>query len=363
MDLELLDRTFPAGADLGTVRLLPKAEREAAVPGPLSPLLVPLAEGGENDLFALYAAPEAGARAHVVCAVDRPTGVWAPVTSSLQGFAAYLLLLRRAQAALPAHAGFDVRSVMAEKDAAAGKLARAFGLERLIAAQVEPDAAALADDLRRVDPSSPWACSLLARLEDSPAAALKVLAPALMAAPFSAGLLEQAAEAALAMGDEKRAARGLLAALSRLEPNAQSAPYRLDEPDEEGVSFAPLRVVHALRFLQSRPAALDREARATTPYHFLAQALGARPGDDLVLGAEPAVEASRRRMLQGDLPGARWILHLALAEHEGPTAERRALLEELGRAWGLVGAGPTSERCRAAAGAVRAAMEARGGVR
>ena len=83
-DLLRLDAVFPQGADLGTVRWLAGSERERPPQDPLSPLLLPIADGGERDLFALYRPPEQGARSQVVCAVDRKSGTYAPVSASLR---------------------------------------------------------------------------------------------------------------------------------------------------------------------------------------------------------------------------------------------------------------------------------------
>lgn len=359
--LDLLDRVFPDGGDLGTVRLLSRAERDAPRAEPLSPLLVPLAEAGERDLFALYDPPEPGARSQVVCAVDRETGVWAPLSSTVAGFAAWLLLLRRAQASLPGHAAFAARELLAESEPAATRLARAIGLE-MGTALIEPDAPAIAGRLLEVDPDSPWARSTLARLEESPKAAAKCLAPALLAAPFSAGLMEQTAEIALAGESLAQGARALLAALSRLEPGLQAAPYRLDEPDEEtGALFEPFRPEMAFRFLKEHAGSLDREARDCVAWQFLAERLGAGRGSELDLPADEAVDLSRRRGLGGDLPGGRWILHLALGLGHGPTG-RAALLEELGRQWDLAGSARVADRCRRAAKRLRATMDAAGGL-
>ena len=355
--LDLLDSTFPEGADLGTVRILAPGERAAPRTDPLSPLLVPLAESGERDLFALHDPPEAGARSQVVCAVDRETGVWAPLTSTVRGFAAWLLLLRRAQASLPGHAAFAARELLAETEPAATRLAGSIGLD-LGKAVLEPDAPAIADRLREVDAASPWACSTLARYAEDPKAATRCLAPALLAAPFSSGLLEQAAELALAEGNQKKAVRALLAALSRFEPGQQAAPYRLDEPDEEtGALFEPFRPAMAFRFLQENVASVDREARDCVAWQFLSKRLGAGRGCELEVGPELAIDASRRRGLGGDLPGGRWILHLALGLAQ-PAAGRAALLDELARQWELAGSFRVVARSRALAAALRATMDA-----
>ncbi len=354
------DALFPSGADLGTVRLLSPGQRLAALAAPLSPLLVPLAEGGERDLFALYDPPEPGARSRVVCAVDRDSGVWAPLSSTVEGFAAWVLLLRRAQACLPGHAAFAGRELLADTEPFAARLAAGLGLE-LGAAPLEPERVAIADRLRELDRASPWACSLLARTElGRPTAALALLGPALLAAPFSAGLLEQAAHLALEQGQPKKAVRSLLAALSRLEPNLQAAPYRLDEPDEEtGALYEPFQPAAAFRLLQRHAGAIDPEARRAVAWEVLAERLGGDPGRPLELPAAEAVEASRRRGLGGDLPGGRWILHLALGQ-AGSGPGRVQILEELASQWALAGSAPVAERCRAQASALRAAMEARG---
>ncbi|MGC4114174.1 MAG: hypothetical protein QM765_06025 [Myxococcales bacterium] len=353
------DSIFPDGADLGTVRLLAPGQRLAPRPDSLSPLLVPLAEGGERDLFALYDPPEPGARSTVVCAVDRETGVWAPLASTLEGFAAWLLIVRRAQAGLPGHAAFAARELMQETEPAAEKLARAMGL-KLGTVPVEPDRIAIADRLLELDRASPWACSILARSEDEPKAALRVLGPALVAAPFSAGLLEQAAGLALAEGVEKKAARSLLAALSRLEPNLQAAPFRLDEPDEKtGALFEPFQPALAFGFLREHLRSLDPDLRRCVAWEFLARRLGDDSAGGLELSSAEAIDASRRRGLGGDLPGGRWILHLALGQQRDP-AERAALLDELAKQWELAGAAPIARRCRTQAEALRAAMDAAG---
>ncbi|HEY3447692.1 MAG TPA: hypothetical protein VGK67_15155 [Myxococcales bacterium] len=355
------DAIFPDGADLGTVRLLSPGQRLAPRADSLSPLLVPLAEAGERDLFALYDPPEAGARSSVVCAVDRDSGVWAPLASTFEGFAAWLLLLRRAQASLPGHAAFAVRELMEETEPAAQRLAQGLGLE-LETGPLEPDRVAIAERLLEVDRASPWACSILARSLEEPKAALSRLAPALLAAPFSAGLLEQTADLSLDQGQEKKAARALLAAMSRLEPNLQAAPYRLDEPDEEtGALFEPFQPVLAFRFLQENSTALDRDARRVVAWEFFARHLEGNTNCELPISPTEAVEAARRRGLGGDLPGGRWILHLALGQAKVGSGRAR-LLEELGSQWELAGSKALAARCRTRAAAMRAAMEAAGRV-
>lgn len=346
------DAVFPDGADLGTVRLLAPRERAAWPCDSLSPLLVPLAEGGGRDLFAAYDPPEPGARSSVVCAVDRETGVWAPLASTFQGFAAWLLLLRRAQAGLPGHAAFAARELMEETAAAAQKLERGLGLS-LGRDPVEPDRISIADRLLEIDHAAPWACSILARSEDEPRAALKVLAPALLAAPFSAGLLEQVAGLAFAAGQEKKAVRALLAALARLEPNRQAAPYRLDEPDEEtGAHFEPFRPLEAQRLLVREHAGrVDRDERSTVAWQFLSS-LSSKEAE-LELTPEEAIDRSRWRGLGGDLPGGRWILHLALGQTSDRTGRAR-LLDELARQWDLAGSTALARRCQAQAKAMEA---------
>jgi hypothetical protein len=351
-DLALLDEALPEGADLGTVRLLPRAER-AVLPAPISPLLLPLADGGERDLFARYLPAERAARGFVVCAVDRQSGVFAPLCSSLKGFAAYLLLLRRAQASLPAHAGFAVAELLEETDGAARRLAAIFGLEDLLALRIDPRPEQLAQRLLAIEPASPWACSVLAHQEDEPERALKILAPALAAAPFAAGLLEQAAELLLAAGKTRRGALSLFAALGRLEPSLQAAPYRLDDPDEEsGALFEPFRPAQAFHFLQESAGEIDREMRAQAPWSYLSRKPSLEPVE--------VVEASRRRGLAGDLPGARWILHFALGEQPADQKVRWLLCQELARTLELAGLDAIAERFESAAGQARTTMEAGG---
>lgn len=354
------DAIFPDGADLGTVRLLPPRERAAWRCDSLSPLLVPLAEGGGRDLFAAYDPPEPGARSAVVCAVDRDSGVWAPLSSTVAGFAAWLLLLRRAQAGLPGHPAFASGALMEETEAAASRLAEAMGL-KLGTEKLEADRVALAGRLRELDPASPWACSVLAREQRGLKEALSTLAPALLAAPFSAGLLEQVADLHLEHGRKKAAAGALLAALSRLEPDRQAAPHRLDEPDEEtGALFEPFRPALAFRHLQEHPREVSQEARLGVAWAFLANHLeGNSSGELPALSAAEAIDASRRRGLGGDLPGGRWILHLALGE-AGTPQDRVPLLEELAQQWALAGSRSIAARCRARAEQMRAAMEAGG---
>lgn len=338
--LDDLLRAAPDGLDLGTVRLLGREEiaRDELRSAPLSPALLPIAIGGETDAFALYVPSEPGTQATVVCAVSLQTGVYAPIATSLRGFAAWLLLLRRAQAALPAGPGFAVTELLNETAPAAKTLAGTLGLSELIAAQIEPDPAYLADALRTYDPASPWACSTLARYEEKPEDALKLLAPALAAAPFSTGLLEQAGDLLLTAGHTKRAVHSIASALGRLEPNLQAAPYKLDEPDEEtGSLFEPLYVGAAFRFLQEHFNDVQQQVRLSAPFQYLERIMGGGFGCSVKIDPAEAIDASRRRSLGGDPPGGRWILHLAFGEHLADPAARKMLAEELVRAWQLAG--------------------------
>ncbi|MFN7132286.1 MAG: hypothetical protein ACK4N5_09390 [Myxococcales bacterium] len=338
--LHALLAAAPEGLDLGTVRLLGRDElaSDALRAAPLSPALLPFAVGGETDAFAMFVPPEPGTRAQLVCAVSLQTGVYAPIASDLRGFGAWLLLLRRAQAALPAGPGFAVTELLNDTVGAARTLAKALDLEPLITAQVEPDPAHLATALLGCDRSSPWACSTLARFEEDPKAALKVLSPALSAASFSTGLLEQAGDLLLTAGETKRAVSSIASGLSRLEPGLQAAPYKLDEPDEEtGSLFEPLYVGAAFRFLQEHVKDVTPQVKQSAVWSFLEQSMG--PGFGCSVKLEPAavIDYARKRAFAGDPPGGRWALHLAFGELFGDPDARRAIAEELVSAWKLAG--------------------------
>lgn len=340
-ELAKLHRTFPNGADLGTVRLLAPGEEIGGAM--LSPLLLPIAEAGGDDAFALYVPPEAGSRASAVCAVNLATGVYAPISATVAGFGAYLLLLRRAQASLPAGPGFAARELIAQSEPEALQLAQVLGLGAVAESGVEPDPLEIAAALRRIEPSSPWACSMLAHAEARRESGLKALAPALAAAPFAAGLLEQAAELALERREEKRALRALFGALSRLEPNLQAAPFRIDEPDPETSEvFLPFEVADAFEFLRRHWVDATREMRDSTAVAFLERA--AKDGA-LSVDAGQAIDFARRRGLGGDLPGGRWVLHFALAELREDAGARAALGDELARSWRLAGSVAFAARC------------------
>ncbi|MGI5860698.1 MAG: hypothetical protein ACOX6T_01425 [Myxococcales bacterium] len=329
-----LYRALPEGADLGTVRLLSPAEVAAGRwRADLSPALLPIAEEGSLDLFALYVPPGPAAAASVVCAVNVETGAYAPFCSSVRGFAAWLLLLRQAQARLPM-AG----SLAADTREAAGALAAAFGLEPVLGQSVELDSGAIAAALAAYDPSSPWACSLLARDLAEPAAARERLAPALAAAPFASGLLEQAAELFIARGETGRAARSLAAAIQRLEPNLQAAPYRLEEPSEDTWElFEPFKPLAGVCWLREHAREIPPDFRQSAAKAFLERRLETRPGGELTLEPREAIDFARRRGLGGDLPGGRWVLHLAFGVARGDPEARRLLAAELEKAWRLAG--------------------------
>ena len=337
--LSALYRALPHGADLGTVRILdPEEILEERPRAALSPALLPIAEEGSLDLFALRVPSEPGLEPSVVCAVSLETGVYAPVATSVKGFAAWLLLLREAQAALPLAPGLDREALAAETREGAAALAGAFGLEALLGQRVEPDSGALAHALLLSDASSPWACSLLARALEEPGGALARLAPALAAAPFAAGLLEQAAGIFLARGDLARAGRSLGAALGRLEPNLQAPPHRIEEVDEErGEPFAPFDPVAAWQWLEGHRAQAPADFRGSAPQAFLRvmerSGLGGRRG----LEPSAVIDFARRRGLGGDLPGGRWVLHFAFAAARSDRGARAQLAEELTRAWRLAG--------------------------
>ncbi len=337
---------FPRGADLGTLRLLaPGEDLPSAV---LSPMLLPIAFGGDRDAFALYVPPEPSARISVVCAVSLDSGVYAPICATVRGFGAWLLLLRRAQGALPVAPRFAGKELLEESAPDAARLARVLELDALERAVVEPEPLALAAALRRVEPESPWACSLAARAASSPAEGLRMLGPPLAAAPFAAGLLEQAFELALRGQQVPRAQRALFGALSRLEPNLQAPPYRLDEPDAEtGAVFEPLDAVDAYHFLREHGPALTSEMRGSAPLAFLQRMIEAGGG---ALDAATAIDLARRRGLGGDLPGGRWILHFALGELRGDAEARRAIGAELARSWKLAGRDVFAARCERLSG-------------
>ncbi len=344
--LGALFAALPEGADLGTFRLIgPEEIAERALRWALSPALLPVAEGGSGDLFALYVPPEPGAIARTLCVVNPETGVYAPF-ASIRGLAAWALLVRQAQASLPAGPAFAVADLLEETRPAASALAGALGLAELLEAKVNPNAQELAARLSELEPACAWACSLLSSAESSATAAVDLLSPALSLATFSAGLMAQAGQALLAAGEKKRAARSLLAALSRLEPNLQAMPCRIDEPDPESRAlFEPLRPVSLFKSLRSLATELTPEQRQQTPFLFLNRTLAQR--EDLLLEPAELIDQARRIGLKGDLPGSRWALHLGLGEHVGDPAASRPLLEELAQVWELAGSRWYSQRFRA----------------
>lgn len=333
-ELAELYRALPEGADLGTVRLLSPAQVAAGrARADLSPALLPIAEEGSLDLFALYLPPGPAGTASVVCAVNAETGAYAPLASSVRGFAAWLLLLRQAQARLAMAGSLD-----ADTREAAEALAAAFELQPVLQQPVEPDSGAIAAALKAYDAASPWACSLLAREVAEPARGLERLAPALAVAPFASGLLEQAAELLIARGETGRAARGLATAIGRLEPNLQAAPYRLEEPSEATWElFEPFKPLAGFCWLREHPEQTPPDFRPSAASAFLERLLAARPGCELSVDPEEAVDFARRRGLGGDLPGGRWVLHLAFGASRHDPQARRLLAAELEKAWRLAG--------------------------
>jgi len=331
-----LAAAFPQGADLGTLRLLPPEEmvREGALPIPL----LPIAEGGPGVVFALFVPPEPAAESKAVCAVDLERGFYAPVSASVKGFVAYALALRQAQASLPDEPAFPLHEVLEETARTAAGVGGVFGLQEMLASPIEPDALAIAQAVRRHEPASPWAASILAQAAPDPRTALTELGPALAAVPFSAGLLEQAGELLLELEDTGRAARSLWSALARLEPNLQAAPYRLGEPEtEEGRDSQAFQPLAAFYFLRETPKEIPPEARASGAWTFLSRLAEDKPGCGASLDPAQVVEFARRRAYGGDPQGARWVLHLALASCWPSVEAARPVLTELSALWELAG--------------------------
>jgi hypothetical protein len=275
--------------------------------------------------------------------VNLDSGVYAPFCATVRGFGAWLLLLRRTRGTLPAGPGFAASELLEESAPDASRLAQVLDLAALEGAVVEREPLALAAALRRVEPESPWACSLAARAAPSPAEGLKILGPSLAAAPFAAGLFEQASELALEKQEVPRALRALFGALSRLEPNLQAPPYRLDAPNARtGSVFKPFEAVDAYHFLREHRSSLTREMRASAPLAFLEKRVEA---EGAAFDAATSIDLARRRGLGGDLPGGRWILHFAFGELRGNAEARGAIGAELSRSWELAGCGAFAARC------------------